>query len=516
MKLQKLIVKSVLVMSFLAFVCSCNEKIEYLNVLPEGPVAVSKIELAQLVVKADVANNTTLQSLKGTALIALPREQQDVVKEIIEDPAKSGIDFTRPLVAAGYGKDQNTAEAVVVMAMNEKAAFTNLISQVNNGYVNFEEKDGATVATIQDGATVAYNDKSLVLCYSKMRSAADLLNLNANQQAIKQDKILAKILSADDDLAFYFDYDHLMNLVKNLNPQSAEVFNNGINFEGVKCELNLNFLDGEIKSESKVHNMTDEMKKMMDMYETPSGEALALQPKDAYAAMNYAVKGLNNAAKMYNQEIIDDVNAKLADIGLSVDDFAEIEGDITGSISYISRENVNLMVLVGMKSDKIWSAFEQFLGDNEKIAEHVYGVGKNKHYDYNPATGAYEIMTRGEDFYVGYADGYFFFMPEGSYRSLLKDGKWTAESKNFSDTDLAKEIKKGGIIVDFNGVKQNVASLGAPKQATYVLNKLEYLKVERVGQDAAEMIVTFNDHKKNALKQIVEITEDVVRMSMGQ
>lgn len=508
--------KSLLALAVVSLICSCTgEKENYLKVVPEDARLAFSVNLGSLGKKADLANDLMVQGAVPMLLLSVDQENQEFAKEILDNPQKSGIDFTKPLVVAVGGDMANKKpEVVAVMAVDNKEALKKVVDTFGQkaGLGITTKGDVVTVDFPQEGGSVAFDGTSLVLLVSQNRKAADLMDLPTNRQAIVCDPYFAPAVAGTADIAYYGNYDQIFSMLpKDQLAQSGMSDEMLQMFKDMRACSATNFEDGKIVTDMKVYGAEEVLEFSKKFQREMTGKHFDYLPEYPVAVFSAAVQQLAEMLKLYPAEWQQKVEDFFQQYEMTSADLNHIEGDIT--LAFLGMENnlPQFFIAVDFNADSIKNNEERNAREYQKVIE----SGMMKEVSKNVLVSTLPNLPM--QFYCALIDNTMYIMDEALGNKSIKGGKIEKQTSNFSSAALAKSLKKsGGLVIDFKQVANVVNPLMEKNNNQYqtqvatALSKFDNLVITgEFGTSNSTTVIEMTDKSKNSLRQIVELCEQL-------
>lgn len=508
--------KSLLALAVVSLICSCTgEKENYLKVVPEDARMAFSVNLASLGKKADLANDLMVQGAMPMLLLSVDQENQAFAKEILDNPQKSGVDFTKPLVVAVGGDMANkNPEVVAVMAVDNKEALKKVVDTFGQkaGLGITTKGDVVTVDFPQEGGSVAFDGTSLVLLVSQNRKALDLMDLPTNQQAIVCDPYFAPSIAGSADIASYVNCSTFFSMLpKDQLAQSGLSEEMMQLYKDKRACSTTNFEDGKIVTETKAYGMEEVMAKAKQFQREMTGKHFDYLPESPAAVLSCATQLLAEQLKQFSAEWQQKVEEFFQQYEMTSADLNQIEGDIT--LAFLGMENnlPQFFIAVDFNADSIKNNEERNAREYQKVIE----SGMMKEVSKNVLVSTLPNLPM--QFYCALIDNTMYIMDEALGNKLIKGGKIEKQASNFSSAALAKSLKKsGGLVIDFKQVANVVNPLMEKNNNRYqaqvatALSKFDNMVVTSdLGTTNGSMVIEMTDKSKNSLRQIVELCEQL-------
>ena len=340
-----------LVAVFVLSSCSKSAK-QTAKFIPEDAAVVS-IDVKQILEKGKIADNAELKKKlqEGMEQGVKKQETKDLIKKIMEDPTKTGIDLSEPIFV--FYADNNSKQGAVATIAN-KSDFLELVNtiQKEDGSEAAKEKDG--IQYIEDNKTiVAFDDATFIISdsYSLDEIIAKFKNDDTKGTMAESDDF-AKLLEAKGFIKALIP----MTLVeeqlgnnKNLLPESVEL-------KDLSLILNLTTDKGEAKLGFECIAKSDAWKKYIkestEMCGKISGDYLKYLPKGAF--MMYAnINGKKLFEMLDKEKYIDDAGVTGEQKNMVKKIMEAIDGDFALGLGNIEGEKPEVAAYLKTKDATI-------------------------------------------------------------------------------------------------------------------------------------------------------------------
>ena len=261
---------------------SCSKSAQNAKFIPDDAAVVS-IDVKQIIEKGKLADNAEAKKKLQESLeqSAKNQETKDLIKKIVEDPSKAGIDLREPIFFFAAENASKQAAVATILSKDDFIEVVNTI-QKEEGKEAVKEKDG--IQYIEEGKTiVAFDDATFFISESysldeiiakfknddtkgTMAESDDFAKLNEGKGFIKA---LIPMALAEGQ----------MGDAKNMLPEGAEL-------KDLSIILNLSTDKGEAKLAfdciAKSDAWKQYIKESSDLCEKISGDYLKYLPKGAF------------------------------------------------------------------------------------------------------------------------------------------------------------------------------------------------------------------------------------------
>ncbi|MBL7816954.1 MAG: DUF4836 family protein [Saprospiraceae bacterium] len=215
----------------LLFLASCTKSAkldETANAIPKNAASVTAINLPSLMQKADFESIKQMEFYKEMVDSASAKDA--AIAEIMRDPKKSGIDFTKNIyIVQDYNflnDNRGEGSATILVSLTDAGAFEKmLMSGKNHGqintkesikYLSFEDTDNSNEEDItisHENSIVAWNDKMAVLGgkMSRGTEGVDFTQFfkNKGDESIVKNENFSKLFDSQHDIYSYTSFDKL-------------------------------------------------------------------------------------------------------------------------------------------------------------------------------------------------------------------------------------------------------------------------------------------------------------------
>ena len=141
---------------------SCAKSSQNAKFIPDNAAVIS-IDVKQIIEKSKLADNAEAKKklLESAEQSVKNQDTKDLIKKIMEDPTKTGIDLSEPIFV--FYADNNSKQGAVA-TISSKSDFLELVNtiQKEDGSEPAKEKDG--IQYVQDNKTiVAFDDATFFI-----------------------------------------------------------------------------------------------------------------------------------------------------------------------------------------------------------------------------------------------------------------------------------------------------------------------------------------------------------------
>lgn len=498
-----------------------SDKENYQAAVPEDAILAVKININSLLDKSEVLNDPQVRGALREGLNSLPRETRDVLKAMLDEPESCGLDLHQPMIVAIDNLERMTG--VITLAVKDEQAVDAFLRALSDDEDLGREiltgtVKGTKVIESRGGDTYgAYDANKMVFAFARNHAdAMDYIKLEGDKSAVN-DKKFDSFFSARQDVALYADGEELYRLGE---LTSGYAFNiNEKQIQGLSFLATLNFDAGavEMKTSFNYNNGVPQQIKAMN-YNT-TNENLDFMPQGVYGALNVGLRDLGKGLSMLDNEYKNNVNEALGELHLTIDDLAEVNGDLTVAVLPMQEMRGNTMpqvvAMLEVSSSKLLDRVMEY-ADNESIepvADHVYALGLNREidWDYYERYGEPRYIRNGYDYYVGYVGGRIIVMPENIYNICVPNGRLNSPDKNLGNHRLSKVLHGNAMMIDMqytlNDLRELIESDRSSRQVMPILQVIDSYNFSYLFDDDDQSItmrLEMTDQSQNALKTICD------------
>lgn len=534
MKKTKLLSLFTLVIAMMFVACSSKD--DYLSALPAQPFALSKVNVGNLITKSQVLEDAQVKGLLKKGINELSGDSRILLREVLENPDKTGLDFSRDVYFVMENFEQQIGQiGLILFAVKDVDALKNMIktlladSEFNSNLTLASVENINTIEDRKGNAVAAFDASKFVIAIAEKSNADALEYMKAdNKESTRSDK-LNDFISLESDVSVFIDYGQIMRFVINSIPEMTEF--NIEDFKDASLSMALNFEPGQVVANAHYQGFGKFNKIYDEIIQVPNKDLLSYIPNNSYVVGNAGIKDLAKFIKLLPEIYVNQANKQMDEFNnrIAQMDTLNTQGKnnnikmkwellnslnggivvaVTPSIPSANQLEPQFMVVAECKDSKLFDFIEMLmkLDGNQKpeVAKNVYALGLNKKIDWdNHVWGEdFKYIHKGYDYYLGYVDNKIFVMPENFYRNPLN-----ALSNNFATNSLSSKIKdKYAFVVDvpaiINDLEQNI---GKERVNDKILLK-NFRKIENVTFEFdgtnSEFVVNLADKENNALKQI--------------
>lgn len=492
---------------------SCTQKSQdYQSVIPESPVVVVKANVNSLLAKSELLQDNQVTGFAKSAINEMPENTRGILREILNDPANSGLDLDKPAFVVVDNIENMRGFALFAVSDREKVKA--LVNAIDDSEVSLDEAADYSLIKLREDNLGALDDSKLVVAFAQ--GAFDASEYMLAEDDAEWSDELEDFLASPEELGYYMAYRDILRLAEGME---AEAFS-GIDvekFKDLKLVCNVNFNPGRAVMDISFHG-SDEVKRMYKDYVSDAETDLQrFLPSATMALLQGGYKNLGTCMEEtvgndpQMADILASLNRDLKQMGAK-QDFTwsllnSLDGGCVLAVSEIDKTAdlplPQMIFVAECKDDKLFGMIKEMLqgqsGLVSKTAENVYLVA-----------GMY---------YVGYADSKLFVMPAGIFNECYADNSLKGLASDVAGTPLAAALgEEIGLAVDLQAVAQTLEETGmarrrSEKKLLSVLRKFKGVNYTVNDDCEVECNVDFVDAKTNALKQLKDLA---VTMAIGE
>lgn len=479
---------------------------------------------------------------------AYSKEEDSLVKKLMDDPGNSGIDIKSDFVFF-MKKESNSGYVVFEGKLKDAKAFEGMVKKIHrhaevkqDGDLNYVKAEGTDLISwthskfilmsdaliARTSATTLWedDDKNHFHQNSLIVFAKNLLDLSSAGN-LESDKRFTSLIKENGDLHFWMNMDEYLSVFSEMmgaNPVFSMMQGMNALFEGSVAAGTLSFDDGKITVKSKRY-VNDKMKQIMDKYPSKNitaGEVNRIPSNNVQFALvaNYAPQStkellktmgidgfINGFLGRYHTSLGEVVQATKGNLILSASDFSitSTEKKVEGT-SYTYRvPETKVTFLLGLsvnnKSvfDKLITIAQQQIKDPEVLAKINY-KSTNDWFAVSNSSQTVDQFLAGANSKLAFADkitGHLFgvyidlqkFIKGFQYNPIFPPGIDSASASLWQDIVATGGDYKDGVVtgeLTINMVDKNTNSL---KQLNQYADKI-YRSVKKKDQEYR------NDYRK--------------------
>lgn len=476
-----------IVVALLAF-CSCNDDTKHLQAIPANSPVVIKANVGQILQKAEIdkvdAVKDGLDKIEKEIDSKALREKFQAIRK---DPQAAGFKLTAPVALAVT--DVKNLKYVFTARVDNRNNLDELFKALTEDEKEVTIKNEGDCTTIADPTnnsfSVAYDNNSFVVSVCANETAkpdkASTLLTQEKEKSILAQAEYTDFLATKDDVAFFFNFDPVVSLLKENNlEQEVDL---GM-LKGTSFLSSLNFADSDINWSTKIYPSEKLNAYIEKVHAQPSGKFLSMVPADAFCVLQGGFGDLKQIGNMYSGELREQLDQMLGQVaGLSLD---ELLGGFGGDVLAYAAPGKKELPMFGFAVEcktNIWNTIKSEIeGQFEKTPKGYKFPGE---------------ADMGCDYYLNYSDGAITFKP--AYEG----------SGSFAENEKAAILSKGGFVFDIAGLlsinelRKRIAE-GADKSVLSTLDHFKMFSVEV--KSPLETVATLTlDDKGSSLAALIDL-----------
>lgn len=459
---------------------SCGEK--YAKVLPADCSGVMKIDVASITEKAALEDNNDIKDVKEAIIEQCDKqgvssEAQARIKELLEDPAKCGLDLRDPVFVYAPSKSFGYAGLVAkVHSVDDLKTNFELLKKEEEG-LKIKEYETCTVvyAENEDEVAIAWNDESFMVAgtvfggSSKSEARIDLRKhfekMQDAEETIYDNKSFARLLDLKDDFAACMSMKDYMEMLplSSRDKEEIESLIKDVPIKDFSYVMGLNFMDDAIVAHSELVAETDKAKKLLDeqknLVDAVSAKYWDMLPNDAVAVLGANVHGKKLWDAMAKFSFIKDILNKNEEAKAVISHLLRaVEGESAMSIS-VKDDEPAIAGFYGIGGKKQADDFFKLIADKygkREVYSYYDGVQTVEQFYKDPTADRWLFKKNPRDpeselFVAGATNDYAYFNTDSNF----KPGQKPAKSLTDKEYKSRVEGKYGYFIVDFVSLMNN-------------------------------------------------------------
>lgn len=510
---------------------SCSKSQVYEQVIPAEADFVLSVSVDQLVKKSEILSKEN-KELRDQFFPNSNAPEAKVLRPLLEDPSKAGIDFKSPVYLFTTPDLQGAFLARVSDEGKLKKFLTDL-TQLKNPQATIEQKDGISILNDTDNNAIAFTKDALLVLIPSSETKKDMRVEAIQLLKLKEGKryhetsSFKELKSKKSDLSLILDYKKLFSLYSyyagQLNPNQLAA--QGIDMSKMQIALHINFESGvtttDIKyiSEDKetLEKFTELSKKVSPKScENKYGKLLA---KDNLFFMNGYISGPEILNSYKDNPALSEAFESLSGMGIEPSSiFSSVDGEFALSISSFNplrSGGLPITFYAESKSPQGVDAIAQAIEEKSKQSrDSTIEVWSYDEPYIVQTEDEHQYVARKEGeapLYFGYKDGSTYFaLGEGAKAKLFKEQK-----PNISEATYSSILKghSASMALDLNylftGTPIGAFVSGfAPKEVSDRLKAFSYLSATNDGVNG-HMELKLNT-KENLLKLLTDLARIMV------
>ena len=483
---------------------SCSKSRVYEQVIPAEADFVLSVSVDQLVKKSEILSKEN-KELRDQLFPNSSAPVAKILRPLLEDPSKVGIDFKSPIYLFTT-PDLQGAFLARVSDEGKLKKFLSDLTQIKNPQATIEQKDGISILNGTDNNAIAFTKDALLVLIPTTETKKDMRVEAIQLLKLKEGKryhetsSFKELKSKKSDLSFILDYKKLFSLYSYYAGQLApnQFAAQGVDMSKMQIALHINFESGvtttDIKyiSEDKetLEKFTELSKKVSPKRcENKYGKLLA---KDNLFFMNGYISGPEILNSYKDNPALSEAFESLSGMGIEPSSiFSAVDGEFALSISSfnpLKSGGLPITFYAESKSPQGVDAIAQAIEEKSKQSrDSTIEVWSYDEPYIVQTEDEHQYVARKEGeapLYFGYKDGSTYFaLGEGAKATLFKEQK-----PNISEATYSSILKghSASMALDLNylftGTPIGAFVSGfAPKEVSDRLKAFSYLSATNDG-----------------------------------
>ena len=509
---------------------SCSKSQVYEQVIPAEADFVLSVSVDQLVKKSEILSKEN-KELRDQLFPDSNAPEAKVLRPLLEDPSKAGIDFKSPVYLFTTPDLQGAFLARVSDEGKLKKFLTDL-TQIKNPQATMEQKDGISILNDTDNNAIAFTKDALLVLIPTTQTKKDMRVEAIQLLKLKEGKryhetsSFKELKSKKSDLSFILDYKKLYSLYSyyaygQLNPDQLAA--QGIDMGKMQIALHVNFETGTTIVDTKYLSEDKEtLEKFTKLSQTVSPKKSENKygkflPKDNLFVMNGYCSGPEIVNVYKDNPAFTRVFEGLGEMGIEPSSlFSLVDGEFALSISSFNplrSGSVPVTIYAESKNPQGVDAIAQAI--EEKSKQSTDSTIEVWSYDQ-----PYTLQSEGDHQYVAHKEGspslYFGHKDGSTYFALGDEAKATLfkEQKPSVSEATYSSILKGhsaSMVLDLNylltGTPVGSLVMGfVPKKVSDRLKALSYISATNDGVNG------HMEFKLNTKENLLKLLTDLARI----
>ena len=505
---------------------SCSKSRVYEQVIPAEADFVLSVSVDQLVKKSEILSKEN-KELRDQLFPNSSAPVAKILRPLLEDPSKVGIDFKSP-VYLFTTPDLQGAFLARVSDEGKLKKFLSDLTQIKNPQATIEQKDGISILNGTDNNAIAFTKDALLVLIPTTETKKDMRVEAIQLLKLKEGKryhetsSFKELKSKASDLSLILDYKKLFSLYSYYAGQLApnQFAAQGVDMSKMQIALHINFESGvtttDIKYISEDKATLEKFTKLSQTISPKKSENKygKFLTKDNLFVMNGYCSGPEIINVYKDNPAFTRVFEALGEMGIEPSSlFSLVDGEFALSISSFNplrSGGLPVTIYAESKNPQAIDQIAQII--EEKSKQSTDSTIEVWSYDQ-----PYTLQTEGDHQYVAHKEGdpslYFGYKDGSTYFALGDEAKATLfkEQKPSVSEATYSSILKGhsaSMVLDLNYLLTSTP-VGSfvmgfvPKKVSDRLKALSYLSATNDGVNG-HMELKLNT-KENLLKLLTDL-----------
>jgi hypothetical protein len=468
---------------FATLTLSSCKKTEYTNAIPSDAAAVMTIDMKALAQKSginDQENATLKQHLTDALKNGLSAETADRMGKIMDDPSKSGFDFSEKVYV--YASKEFDFSPVIDLCVDSKRQLTKTIEALAKSQLCTTPEDAHDYQyTILGGKAVLAYNRGTAICVEakegmtdKVRTTLDKVMSLKKEKSIRTNKLFDKLKDSKEDISFFVDGKNAMS--------STSIFHSDA--PGLSLTGHLNFENGRILL---VVDKESDTKTPSSTMQPVGNSLLARFPQQMPVMFTIGMKGEETYKELSSLFGLDAMGMPLLENLIS-----SMQGDLVVGYNGYDNKNMSFLAYAQIKDPS--------LVRNIKIDDDMWGkVEKKGSNDF-----IYHVMKH--NIYYG-LDGNILYLTNNAALTRYKSAKGSYTQNPYAAQAKGKSMYFVFDTADIIPAFQQ--QLGGPLVCQAIEQNITCVRGFDVSPTSWNIEVVWKDKTTNALKQAVKIVRQM-------
>ena len=522
---------------------SCSSTPDSMAAIPSETNMVTVIDMFSLYRKGNLKDMKDFSFFK-TFRKELRNEDKKIARymdELMEDPRKTGIDFTQDVFM--YYLNASRDETYFCMAMDVSNAdkFESFIDDIlNKAKIDYdlEKEDAYNYIIIQRETAIAWDDNKAVMLVADNRKSRENLDLQIetlfelkDNKRLSSNKSFNTFYKNKKDVSFWVSSNMVENMYQFRQIQREIDFDITDNY----MALHLNFDDEDIVLNTTIYP-NEELTKLMDKHDvwdnTFNAKLLKYLPEETYANGSMSLNPSKYYEFMTDQEDLDKIeNEFQKEMGFELEDFMDsFEGNVVMSLIGFEEEEFTYEDYRRVYYDGGFEYKDTLVTETSTIPVMglVFDVNTDKYLkkllnkipenEYEKRNGYYQFKFDNiYPAYFAFNDDLCLLTNHKKAIKAFKDGG--LESSTLADADNASNFSKSGYYaymnLNYDDYPKELKTLfkdiqnSKEEEVFATWNKFpKSFEIKMIDTNSMEFTVTTNSDGKNSLNLFLELMDE--------
>ena len=489
--------------------------VSYAKVIPGSTLVVAKVEMDNLLDKSDVRNNTIVRAMFEQKIAQAPENIKNLLRNIFANPNNSGLNVDAPAYLALINVEKE--QFILTFAMGNLNAFENTLMAITEGKLSKYENNGMTIINTGDQkVSLAYDSEKFIVVLDKVW--ADLLyyiQLSPENLAINNKKFAA-VFNSVLDVKLAFNFDAFLQMMIQQGKIGYDMLPIVAMVKEYAMYASLDFENGLVNLKADI-NVEEEYKAFANqLIRKPVRRHFDYIPANSFAVLSYnfdlnQIYPILASTGVLNTLASKGINEETARLML-----AALSGDYTAA-AWIEGGNINnvqFMLAIDCADRSLFDLLVSYLIYEEgatMVDSDVYALNVNKEKVYNSVTYEYDVVTKGNDYFVVYKNNAIMVVPDNYYYKMNVNGDFRPLANNVRNNAVFTSMENN-LVVDVKPIREsalnNIRNRGlAPdadeRTAIEMLNMVNSITAD-FNIYSLDVVLNTSNKNINSLKLIVD------------